>query len=218
MARLLRRMATLAACLALVAFVALTVANELGAQTPSPLQTLLGAIKNDTRSTRAAVTSKRFGLREIKREVRRIEARSNRLEVTAEVNESACASVPVQCGNGTTGHTFAAASSTNHNPVSITVLVTRFGTPVAGLPSSGFDFSDGIVPAGGPGITLCPGGGSGCASPSDLFHDVGNGLYLLWAHPEPAGINWKAGSYYARITVTDRAARRGSALIEITVP
>jgi hypothetical protein len=97
MARLLRRMATLAACLALVAFVALTVASALGAQTPSPLQTLLGAVKDDTRATRAAVTSRRFGLREIKREVRKLEARSNRLEVTAEVNEAACASVPVQC-------------------------------------------------------------------------------------------------------------------------
>jgi hypothetical protein len=218
MGRLLRHMATLAACLALVAFVALTVANGLGAQTPSPIQTLLGAVKDDTRATRTAVTSRKFGLREIKREVRKLEARSNRLEVTAEVNEAACASVPVQCGNGTTGHTFAAASSANHNPVSITVLVTRFGAPVAGLASSAFDFSDGIVPAGGPGITLCPGGGSGCASPSDLFHDAGNGLYLLWAHPAPAGINWKAGSYYARITVTDKAGRRGSALIEITVP
>jgi hypothetical protein len=200
-----------------VALVALTVASGLGAQTPSPIQTLLSAIKNDTQATRAAVASSTYGLREIKREVRRLVARSNRLEVTAEVNEEACESVPVQCGDGATGHTFAAASSANHNPVSVTVLVTRFGAPVAGLASSAFDFSDGIVPAGGPGVTLCPGGGSGCASPSDLFKDVGNGLYLLWAHPEPAG-NWKAGSYYARITVTDVSGRRGSALIEITVP
>jgi hypothetical protein len=209
-------MAILGACVALVALVALTVANGLGAQTPSPLQTLLSGIKNDTQATRSAVASRVYGLREIKREVRRIAARSNRLEVTAEVDEAACASVPVQCGDGTTGHTFAAASSANHNPVSVTVLVTRFGAPVAGLASSAFDFSDGIVPAGGPGITRCPGGGSGCASPSDLFQDVGNGLYLLWVHPEPAG-NWKAGSYYARITVTDVAGRRGSALVEITV-
>jgi hypothetical protein len=218
MARRVRRMAILGACVALVALVALTVANGLGAQTPSPVQTLLGAIKNDTEATRSAVASRAYGLREIKREVRKLVARSNRLEVAAEVDEAACASVPVQCGDGTTGHTFAAASSTNHNPVAITVLVTRSGAPVAGLASSDFDFSDGIVPAGGSGITRCPGGASGCASPSNLFLDVGNGLYLLWVHPEVGGRNWKAGSYFARITVTDAAARRGSALIEITVP
>lgn len=217
MARRLRRMAILGACVALVALVALTVANGLGAQTPSPLQTLLSGIKNDTQATRSAVASRVYGLREIKREVRRVEAHTNRLEVAAEVDEAACASVPVQCGDGATGHTFAAALSANHNPVSITVLVTRFGVPVAGLASAAFDFSDGIVPAGGPGITRCPGGGSGCASPSDLFQDVGNGLYVLWVHPEPAG-NWKAGSYYARITVSDAGGRRGSALVEITVP
>jgi hypothetical protein len=217
MARRVRRVAILGGCVALVALVALIVAGGLGAQTPSPLQTLLSAIKNDTQATRAAIASGTFGLREIKREVRRIERRTNRLEVTAEVNEQACVSVPVQCGDGATGHTFAAASSANHNPVSVTVLVTRSGAPIAGLASSAFDFSDGIVPAGGPGITRCPAGGSGCASPGNLFQDAGNGMYLLWVHPEPAG-NWKAGSYYARITVTDTAGRKGSALVEITVP
>ena len=40
---------------------------------------------------------------------------------------------------------------------------------------------------------------------------------MLWVHPQPAGANWRSGSYYARITVTDPGGRRGSALVEITV-
>lgn len=183
----------------------------------SPAQNPLLEIRQNTRVIRAAVTNRTFGLREIKREIRQIEARSNRLGVMAEVNEAACAAGAVQCGNGATGHTFTAASSTNHNPVAIVVLVALNGVPVTGLAASAFDFSDGIVPAGGPGVALCPAGGTGCASPGDLFQDAGNGMYVLWAHPAPAG-NWKAGSYYARITVTAPAGVRGSALVEITVP
>lgn len=193
------------------------VATSGPAQPGNPILTLLTAIRGDTRAIRADITSRAFGLREIKREIRQIELRSNRLEVTAEVNEAVCASVPVQCGNGTTGHSFAPASSSNHNPVSITLLVTLNGAPVSGLAATAFDFSDGIVPAGGPGITPCPAGGSGCASPGNLFQDAGNGMYVMWVHPAPSG-NWKAGSYYARITVTDTGGRRGSALVEITVP
>lgn len=216
MSRRTRVQLALAAAVAL-AILAAAAAAPGPAQAPNSIQALLAAIRGDTQAIRAAVTSGAFGLREIKREIRRIEVRVDRLEVTAEVDEAACASVPVQCGDGTTGHSFAPASSSNHNPVSVTVLVTLNGAPVSGLPVTAFDFSDGIVPAGGPGITPCPAGGSGCASPSNLFQDAGNGMYVLWVHPAPAG-NWKAGSYYARITVTGTGGRRGTALVEITVP
>jgi hypothetical protein len=207
----------LVACAVLAVLSAATIASAVGAQTPNPVQSLLRAIQTDTQAIRSAVTNKNFGLREIKREIRALEARAQRLEVTAEVDEAACASVPVQCGNGVTGHSPVAASSANHNPVAIAVLVTLNGAPVSGLASAAFDFSNNILPAGGAGLTRCPAGGSGCASPANLFQDAGDGTYVLWVHPGPAG-NWKTGTYYARIRVTDTAGRRGSALVEITVP
>ncbi len=194
-----------------------TVARGIEGGTTARAQNPLAAIRNDTQAIRAAVMSSAFGLREIKREVRLIQSRSNRLQVEAEVNEGACASVPVQCGNGTTGHTFDPASSANHNPIAIVVLVTLNGVPVPGLAASAFDFSNRFVPAGGPGVILCPAGGAGCASPSNLFQDGTDGTYALWAHPAPSG-NWKAGAYYGRITVTGAGGVRGSALVEINIP
>lgn len=157
-------------------------------------------------------------LTQLRRDVRVLAASAGQLGVQAEVNEAACASVPVQCGDGATGHTFVPPASTNHNPVAIAVLVTRNGAPRPGLASTAFNFSNRFVPAGGAGLTRCPAGGSGCGSPGNLFQDGGDGVYLLWVHPQPAGANWKSGSYYSRITVTDPAGRKGSALVEITVP
>jgi hypothetical protein len=176
----------------------------------------LEAILHEVHAIHGTLANPNYGLAEIKKEIRVLVARSNRLDVQSEVNEAACATGAVQCGDGGTGHTFAAASSANHNPVSITLLVTLNGAPLAGLPAAAFDFSDGIVPAGGPGLSRCPAGGTGCASPGNLFQDAGNGMYVIWVHPTPAG-NWKAGSYYSRITVTEGAAR-ASTLVEITVP
>lgn len=178
----------------------------------------LAAIKRDTAALRAAVANKRFGLRELKREVKVVEAHARQLGVEVQVNEAACASVPVQCGDGVTGHTLAPAASTNHNSIQVAVLVTQNGAPRAGLGSAAFDFNNKFVPAGGAGLTRCPAGGTGCASPGNLFQDGGDGVYVLWVHPAPAGSNWKAGSYYGRVTVTDPAGRKGSALVEITVP
>lgn len=214
MSKRVRNALVLSAALTLTILATATVARS-GASAPT--QNPLAAIKNDTQAIRAAVTNSGFGLREIKREIRVIQSRSNRLEVEAEVNEAVCASVPVQCGDGTTGHTFAPASSANHNPVSIVVLVTLNGVPVPGLAASAFDFSNRFVPAGGPGAVLCPAGGSGCASPSNLFQDGGDGTYALWAHPAPPG-NWKSGAYYGRITVTGAGGVRGSTLIELNIP
>ncbi len=175
----------------------------------------LSAIKRDTTALRAALASKQHGLKEIKREVKAIEAAVPGLEVSAEVDEAACAGGSVQCGDGGTGHTFAPARPTNHNPVVVAVLVTRGGASRAGLPSTAFDVSNSFVPAGGAGLTRCPAGGTGCAPPS--FQDGGNGTYLLWIHPAPAGVDWKSGSYFVRITVTDPAGRKGSALAKVTV-
>ena len=175
----------------------------------------LSAIKRDTAALRVALASRKHGLKEIKREVKAIEAVVPGLEVSAEVDEGACAAGSVQCGDGGTGHTFAPAGPANHNPVAVAVLVTRGGAPRAGLASAAFDVSNSFVPAGGPGLTRCPAGGSGCAPPS--FQDGGDGTYLLWIHPAPVAGNWKAGSYFVRITVTDPAGRRGTALLKVTV-
>jgi hypothetical protein len=158
------------------------------------------------------------GLTQLRRDVRVLAASAGQLGVQAEVDEAVCASVPVQCGDGASGHTFVPAGPTNHNPVAIAVLVTRNGAPRPGLGSGAFNFSNRFVPAGGAGLTRCPAGGTGCASPGNLFQDAGDGVYLLWVHPQPAGSSWKSGSYYSRVTVTDPAGRKGSALVEITVP
>lgn len=157
-------------------------------------------------------------LAQLRRDVRVLATSAGQLGVQAEVNEAACASVPVQCGDGPTGHAFAPPAPNNHNPVAIAVLVTRNGAPRPGLASSAFKFSNRFVPAGGAALTRCPAGGSGCASPGNLFQDGTDGVYMLWVHPQPAGANWNSGGYYGRITVTDPAGRKGSALVEITVP
>ncbi|HMN98189.1 MAG TPA: hypothetical protein PKD59_02135 [Miltoncostaeaceae bacterium] len=140
-----------------------------------------------------------------------------RLEVQAAVDEAACGNASVQCGDAGSGHTFLPAASTNHNPVAVAVLVTRNGRPRPGLGSAAFDWSNRTVPAGGPGSVRCPAGGTGCAS-TDLFQDAGDGIYVIWVHPGPAGANWKAGRYFGRVTVTDPGGRKGSALVTITIP
>jgi hypothetical protein len=202
------------AALAAVAFV--TAAN-VGASPAAPvasIKALLTGIAKDARATRLAVTDKSTGLREIKREVKLIQAASNRLEVSAQVDEGYCGTGGVQCGGS--GHTFAPASSGNHNPVRIVLLVTLNGAPVTGLTATSFDFSDGLVPAGGPGPVLCPAGGSGCGTDS-APSGAGNGMYVFFAHPGPAG-DWKAGAYFARFTATDSGGNKGSVLIEIDIP
>ena len=206
------------AAVAAVTVLGVLAAVALGATTGGTGDAQIAAIKADTAAVRAAIANKDHGLKELKREVKIIEAHARQLGVEVQVNETACAAAPVQCGDGGTGHTFAPAASTNHNPVQIAVLVTRNGAPRAGLGSAAFDFSNQFVPAGGAALTRCPAGGAGCASPGDLFQNGGDGVYLLWVHPSPAGSNWKTGSYYSRVTVTDPAGRKGSALVEITVP
>jgi hypothetical protein len=200
--------------LAVIAFVA---AANVGASPAAPvasIKQMLASIARDAHATRLAVSDKSTGLREIKREVKLIQAASNRLEVSAQVDEGYCGTGGVQCGGG--GHTFAPASSANHNPVRIVLLVTLDGAPVTGLTAASFDFSDGLVPAGGSAPVLCPGGGSGCG-PDSAPSDAGNGMYVFFAHPGPAG-DWKAGAYFARFTATDSAGNKGSVLIEIDIP
>lgn len=170
-----------------------------------------------------------FGLEEIKTEVRNIEDtvlniedKVDRLEISVAVAERVCSSGAIQCGNGGTGHTFADASSTNHNLIAIRALVTLNGSPVAGLTAADFSFSNQFVPAGGPAAALCPGGGAGCAAPGDHFQEAASppvGLYGMYAHPVPGGgFNWKAGTYFATLAVDDGMGHTASALVDWTMP
>ena len=203
------------AAIAAVCVLGVLAAVALGATSGGSGDAGLAAIKRDTAALRAGLASRDHGLKEITRGVTAIEGDLADLGVSARVDTQACAGGAVQCGDGGTGHTFAPAGPTNHNPVAIAVLVTRNGGPRLGLVSTAFDFSNSFVPAGGPGLTRCPDGGAGCAPPD--FQDGGDGTYLLWVHPAPAGVNWRSGAYFARITVTDPTGRRGSALVKIVV-
>lgn len=138
------------------------------------------------------------------------------LDVTVVVDTEYCASGGVQCADMGTGHSFAAASSANHNPIRLGVLVTLNGAPVMGIRESGFTFSNPFVPAGGGTAGFCTEEGmTECAS-MDLFGSAG-GLYTLFIHRRPAG-NWTAGTYFATLTVRDNAGNTGTALVSFTIP
>jgi len=218
---MINRLILVLVTLVLLAGMAGFTAQRVGAvpPVPPPLQGILDLLtdtKDEVEDIEAKLDDSTFGLAAIQGEVASIEAKLDRLEVGVAVNEASCASGSVQCGNGTTGHSFAAASNANHNPVLITVLVTLQGSPVSGIASSGFDFSNKVVPAGGGAAVRCPAGGTGCASTS-LFQDAGDGTYIFFVHRGPAG-NWKAGTYFGRLQVTDGAGNTGSALVTFVIP
>lgn len=140
------------------------------------------------------------------------------LQLSMNVNERFCATgFPAQCNDS--GHTFAAAASDNHNPVLITVLVTRMdGSQVDGIPSANFLFDQSVGP--GPGIKRCgdPQDLVGCGPfTSSYFVYVGNGLYAFVVHPSVSGFNWKAAQYGFVLTVTGNDGNVGRALGKIMI-
>ena len=142
------------------------------------------------------------------------------LQLSMNVNERFCATgFPVQCTDSGSGHTFAAASSLNHNPVLITVLVTRMdGSQVDGIPSANFLFDQSVGP--GPGIKRCgdPQDLVGCGPfTSSYFIFAGNGLYTFVVHPSVSGFDWKAAQYGFVLTVTDNEGNVGRALGKIMI-
>jgi hypothetical protein len=211
------RIGRVIAAASLVAVVVVVVTQAVGASPTAPavtIKALLTRIAADSHATRLAVADKSTGLAEIKREVRAIEAASGALEVSAQIEEGYCATGGVQCGAA--GDTFTAASSANHNPVRVVLLVTESGAPVTGLASTSFDFADGIVPAGGSALAVCVTGDPSCG-PSSSLSDAGNGLYVAFLRKATTG-DWKAGSYFGRFTVTDAAGHKGSVLVRVTIP
>jgi len=140
------------------------------------------------------------------------------LQVSINVNERLCAEcLCVQCGGS--GHSYEAASSLNHNPVMITVLVTRMdGSEVDFLPSENFIFDAKIGP--GPGIHRCgaPQDEVGCGPFTDsYFVATGNGVYTFVVHPSVTGFNWKPATYGFLLTVFDNDGNEGRALGEIVI-
>ena len=148
----------------------------------------------------------------------KVTALADRLEIQADVHESVCASGNIQCSDDGSGHTNDAASAANHNPVMIVVAVTRNGLPVTGLPATSFFLNNNILVAGGPVALLCPNGGTGCASGAgNLFRGFDDGTYMMFAHPGPVGVNWRAGSAFATMQVVS-GSQQARTLIRIDIP
>jgi hypothetical protein len=148
----------------------------------------------------------------------KVTALADRLEIQAKVHESVCAAGNIQCSDDGSGHTYDAASAANHNPVMLVVLVTRNGRPVTGLPSTSFFLNNNVLVAGGPVAVLCPGGGTGCGGGAgNLFRGFDDGTYMMFAHPGPAGVNWRAGSAFATVQVAS-GTQQAHTLVRIDIP
>lgn len=107
---------------------------------------------------------------------------------------SYCGTGGVQCS--LSDHTYESASSTNHNPIRVGIMVTVNGVGQPGLKASDFIFLNPSVPAGGGGAVIC--GTTDCGASS--FQDNGNGQYTIFIHRGAAG-NWKAGHYFGSLSV-----------------
>ena len=124
-------------------------------------------------------------------------------QVTAVVDEDLCGSgqLTTPCSPGPSGlHTREAASSTNHNPVTIYVLVqSADGKAVDFLTKNQILFENRVGP--GLGVRVC----GDTLDEHDCGKDfgaIGNGQYVLYVHPAGDGsVNWKPVSYHFSITV-----------------
>jgi hypothetical protein len=181
---------------AAVALVLLGAAGLAAAGPGEPFQAILDAIA----ALQGDVDALQTGVDELA-------AKSDRLEVEAAVDLGYCATGGVQCS----GHGYAAASSSNHNPIRVAVLVTLNGAGVTGLGDSDIDFSDSFVPAGGTAAVECS--STDCGSSN--FQTDAAGLYVFFVHQyPPSGNNWKAGHYFATVTVTDSAGHTDKAIVD----
>ena len=118
------------------------------------------------------------------------------LAVEASVDLAYCGSGGVQC---TVTHAAGAASSSNHNPVRLFVLVSkRNGEGVSGLSDTDFTFVNTFVSAGGGSSGLCDSIDCGV----DNFQDNGTGLYAMFLDVIPDATNWGAGTRGATVAVS----------------
>jgi hypothetical protein len=133
------------------------------------------------------------------------------LAVNTEVDTTVCASGAVQCGGA--GHSFAAADSSNHNPIALRLsVVNKNGLPVLGLTAADFTFTNGIVPAGGGAAVACSVANCGAST----FANAGNGLFQIFLDRGPAG-NWNQGGYAAIIRV-NAGVNDGTKMVTFAIP
>jgi hypothetical protein len=133
------------------------------------------------------------------------------LAVTAEIDTTVCATVAVQCGGA--GHSFAQASSSNHNPIALRLsVVNKNGLPVNGLTAADFTFTNSIVPAGGGAAVAC----SVATCGASTFANAGNGLYQIYLDRGPAG-NWTQGGY-AGIIQVNAGVNNGTKMVTFAIP
>lgn len=143
-------------------------------------------------------------------EVQNIEDKLDYYEMEIFVYEKICGDNAVQCTFD--NHTTVDASSSNHNPVRVYVMVTLHGRPVTGLTDSDIVFSSGFVSPGGPGLRECDATDCG----PNYFQTIGN-LYGFFVHPY-SPYNWKAGEYHNRLIVNGPGGISGIGTVNIVIP
>ena len=159
-------------------------------------------------------------------EVDAIEKRLDHLDVNVTVDEGWCdGTAASQCNDSdenteNTGHSAnQPATSSNHNPVAVVLLVTLNGQPVQNLTATNIVYERGFQPANAPGIVRCD--ATECTSDSLFLADGGNGqngLYAFFLHPFGGGqFLWKKGTYHGLVIVTDDKGRTGIGKAEIGI-
>lgn len=144
-----------------------------------------------------------------------VDALANNLQVELMAYTDSCESGSVQCNSDAADqHTFDAASSANHNPFPVRILVTRNGVPVNGITAEQFSYSNNFVPAGGTGSVKCD---VDCGD-SWFQGSNGNGLYSIYIDRNTVNDlnNWKAGNYSGVMQVSDSQGQ-GSAMVSFSI-
>lgn len=136
-------------------------------------------------------------------------AASAELTVQVVPDTLVCAQAAQQCGGA--GHVPGPAAAGNHNPIRLFVLVTRAGAQVTNLTIANFQFTNGLVPAGGGSAVVCPETVCG----PNRFGGGGGGLYQIFIDRYAAG-NWTAGTYAATLRAS-RGADRGTGLVTFEI-
>jgi len=140
-----------------------------------------------------------------------LDAGATGVDLVAVVDTEVCSSGAVQCGG--VGHSFAAASDANHNPVRMFVqVVRRNGLPLNSLTLTNFRFSNNLVPAGGGAAGIC----SEADCTANRFGGGSNGLYQIFLNRVPVG-NWKAGTYAGTVRIITEDYS-GAGIVTFTIP
>jgi hypothetical protein len=150
----------------------------------------------------------------VERSEARLDLMSRTLEVTAHVNTESCASIPVQCGQSGSGHSFEPATSANHNPVLLTLYASSLGEGVSGLTIDDIRVDVPFVPAGGAIARKC----SEEACGGSRFGGA-RGAYRVYL--DTIASKWKAGTYTTVVGVSFQEGGQefvGSTMVHFTIP